>query len=152
MHTDGSFSVSAWVRVSSPSSGYVNAVSGDGAAVGMFGLGVDPGSHWVFWMHSTDSVACDYAGALAGSGPSLGVWTHLAATYNVATSQLSLYVNGTLAATATMTTPWDATQRFAVGFGRWASADNYQWQGGIDDVRAFQGVLSPAQVAYLATL
>jgi hypothetical protein len=129
--------------------GYVNAVSGDGAAVGMFGLGVNPDNQWVFWMHSTDSVACGYAGALAGSGPSPGVWAHLAATYNVATSQLTLYVNGTLAATATMTTPWDATQRFAVGFGRWDGADNYQWQGDIDDVRAFQGVLSPAQITYL---
>jgi Concanavalin A-like lectin/glucanases superfamily len=152
VHTNGSFSVSAWVRVSTLSSGFVNAVSADGAAVGMFGLGTDPGNRWVFWMHSNDSVACDYAGALAGSGPTPGVWAHLAATYNVATNQLALYVNGTLAATATMTTPWDATQRFAIGFGRWDSADNYQWQGDIDDVRAFQGVLSPAQIAYLATL
>ncbi|HEY3003829.1 MAG TPA: LamG domain-containing protein, partial [Kribbellaceae bacterium] len=149
VHTNGSFSVSAWVRINSLSLGYVNAVSADGAAVGMFGLGVNPDNQWVFWMHSTDSVACGYAGALAGSGPSPGVWAHLAATYNVATSQLTLYVNGTLAATATMTTPWDATQRFAVGFGRWDGADNYQWQGDIDDVRAFQGVLSPAQITYL---
>jgi len=152
VHTNGSFSVSAWVRINSLSLGYVNAVSGDGAVVGMFGLGVNPDNQWVFWMHSNDSVASSYAGALAGSGPSPGVWAHLAGTYNVATGQLALYINGTLAATATMTTPWDATQRFAVGFGRWDSADNYQWQGDIDDVRAFQGVLSPTQIAHLATL
>ena len=152
VHTNGSFSVSAWVRINSLSLGYVNAVSGDGAVVGMFGLGINPDNQWVFWMHSNDSVANSYAGALASSGPSPGVWAHLAGTYNVATGQLALYVNGTLAATTTMTSPWDATQRFAVGFGRWDGADNYQWQGDVDDVRAFQGVLSPTHVAYLATL
>jgi hypothetical protein len=55
------------------------------------------------------------------------VWTHLAGVYDAGADTLSLYVNGTLAATANDTTPFDSTGVFVIGRGKYSGTltDNF---------------------------
>jgi hypothetical protein len=69
------------------------------------------------------------------------VWTHLAGTFDPSTHKLSLYVNGTLAGTATDTTPWNSTGLFVVGRGKSNGANNAYFPGSVSDVQIYGNAL-----------
>ena len=142
------YTVSAWVRPASLGTGYTNAVSVEGARTSMFGLGKSSANKWVFWIHSADS---DSGGTLvqatATTGPKVGTWAHLTGVFTAADRKLSLYVNGALAATATLsTTPWTARGAFAVGRGRWVGANGYFFAGDITEVKAWNKAMTAGQI------
>jgi hypothetical protein len=150
--TAGDYTVSAWVRPTTLSSAYTNVVSADGARTSMFGLGKSSANKWVFWVHSADT---DSGGALvqavATTGPKVGTWAHLAGVFTAADRTLALYVNGALAATATMpTAAWTAGGAFTIGRGRWVGANGYFWAGDIAEVRAWNQALTRGQMPPLA--
>lgn len=84
--------------------------------------------------------------------PQLNVWTHLVGTYDAATHQLTLYVNGKKMGSTVMGGPlWNATGPMVVGAAKWNTrADRFP--GSIDDVQAWQRVLSPQDVHDLASV
>ncbi|MCA2216329.1 LamG-like jellyroll fold domain-containing protein [Jidongwangia harbinensis] len=150
--TAGDYTVSAWVRPTVLSAVNSNVVSVDGARTSMFGLGKNTANKWVFWTHSADT---DGGGALAqaaaATGPKVGVWTHLAGVFTVADRSLALYVDGALAATATMSVaPWTAGGAFAIGRGRWVGANAYFWAGDIAEVKAWNRALTRGQMPSMA--
>jgi hypothetical protein len=81
-------------------------------------------------------------------------WTHLTVVHDDGLNLLKLYVNGTLAASATNTTMWHAGGALTVG-SSWYTPDTGagywtdQWFGGIDDLFLYQGALTDAQVLTL---
>ncbi|MFG2305281.1 LamG domain-containing protein [Actinacidiphila glaucinigra] len=93
-------------------------------------------------------------------------WNHLAVTYDAFTDQLSLYVNGNLENQACSETnpddcagytswgsakqPFEATGGLQFGRSRTGSAWTEYFSGQIEDVWAYQGVLSAAQIIQLA--
>jgi RHS repeat-associated protein len=123
--TAGSFTVSAWVDLTTAQSG--KAVS----ATNGFELRYDLTTNkWQFGMGSVT--------ASSSSTPVLNTWTHLTGGYNAATGALQLYVNGALQASATDTSPVTARGPLLVG-----SA----WKGGTSDVQVYSRVLTAAEVS-----
>ncbi|MEU1183816.1 LamG-like jellyroll fold domain-containing protein [Streptomyces sp. NPDC005820] len=141
VHTDRSFSVAAWVRLDR-ANGTVTAVSQDGEYDSGFTLGHLDGAGWAFTMNRSDSLgsAAVFDRAIYQAPVQLGVWTHLAGVYDANLRQLSLYVNGRLAATSPHQSTWDAQSVVAIGraknyYGYWGQ----WWPGGVDDVRLTEG-------------
>jgi hypothetical protein len=142
----GSFTVSAWVRLGAASTVYRNALSQEGAHTSLFGLGVNNANQWTFWWHPTDNTSPALNEAKSTTAAAVHVWTHLVGVFNSSGNQMSLYVNGTLAATATAVTPWTPTGAFAIGRGRWQDANGYFFNGSISGVQTFPSALTAAQV------
>ena len=149
IHTDTSFSVAAWVYLTSKN-GFATAVSQDGTNISGFFLQYDQSvDRWGFTIRQSDSTGAGLDGARSSTSPSLDTWYHLVGVYDSSTNQLSLYVDGILAGTATRHTPWDATGAFAVGRAKFGPLTDF-WPGMIDDVRVYQRALSPGEVTTLA--
>ena len=71
--------------------------SQNGTRTSVFNLGYSGSGqdHWVFAMHGSDAdTPTTNVGAWSAETVQAGVWTHLAATYNAATGEVQLYVNG----------------------------------------------------------
>jgi hypothetical protein len=81
--------------------------------------------------------------------PQANIWYHLVALYDGAS--MSLYVNGVLQNTLPYPVSWAAGGRTVVGRGKHNSALVDFVSGIIDDVRLYQGVLTPQEIAALAT-
>jgi hypothetical protein len=83
-----------------------------------------------------------------------GLWYDLTVVHDAGTRQMSFYVNGIRKAVATLPGSWQASGPLAVG-AAWSTPDNGtggfvdNWFGGIDDIRAYQGAMTEAQIAAL---
>ncbi|MEU3605707.1 LamG-like jellyroll fold domain-containing protein [Streptomyces sp. NPDC035033] len=148
VNTAGSFTVSAWVKLSSTAANRT-FVAQDGEEASGFQLYYSTAYGWTFNRHATDTY--DPAIVRVSSGTAavaVNTWTHLVGVYDQATAKLRLYVNGTESGTAaTFGTPWEATGPLQLGR-RWykgAYAENHL--GGLDDVQVYSEALTAAQVA-----
>ncbi|AEV85669.1 hypothetical protein ACWT_4647 [Actinoplanes sp. SE50] len=96
------------------------------------------GGRWRFAMVTADAegAASDQVTAPAQTG----VWTHLAATYDAVAGTMGLYVNGTLAGTATHTRRVPSGTPITVGDG---------YRGGLDDLQLFPYALSSTEITKL---
>ncbi|GAA1776752.1 LamG-like jellyroll fold domain-containing protein [Streptomonospora arabica] len=150
IRTDRSYSAAAWVRLDEIG---VNstAVSQDGDVHSGFYLGHQntyDWDQWVFKMAPTDeNGAGDWTRALSEDAPQLGAWVHLAATYDHTEATMTLYLDGVAEGTAAVDeAPWNATGPAVIGAARFEEALSDAWNGDIDDVHLYQGVLSPSQI------
>jgi hypothetical protein len=79
-------------------------------------------------------------------------WTHLAATYDAATGQIGLYVNGVQQNTPAFvgtnpgTVGWNGTGQLFIGRGTWTGVHSDPWYGGIAGVRLYAGVRTQPQI------
>lgn len=149
VHTDASFTVSAWVRLDS--GGFARAaVSQDGTNFSGFVLWYRPdnGGHWVFGMARSDAAynGTDMATSAAPATPH--AWTQLTGVYDAAAAQLRLYVNGELAGTAARTVPaWNAAGPVRIGRTMWNGAAGVDyWPGAVDEVGLYDRALTGAEV------
>ncbi|MFD3566164.1 LamG-like jellyroll fold domain-containing protein [Streptomyces sp. NPDC058667] len=147
VNTSGSFTVSAWVKLTSTAANRT-FVAQDGKEASGFQLYYSTASGWTFNRHATDTF--DPAIVRVSSGTAavaVNTWTHLTGVYDQATAKLRLFVNGTEVGTAaTFSTPWEATGPLQLGR-RWYKgtyAENHL--GGLDDVQVYAEALTPAQV------
>jgi hypothetical protein len=142
-----SFSVSAWVNPAvTTQAGYARIVETqyDG---GLY-LGMDgSGSKYKFIVNTGAGArgACGAAFGCAEGGSVTAGWHLVTATYDGTTGKL--YVDGALAASETFMTP--ANTNFPLYIGRYYGSNGYGWQGGIDEVRLYNGALSASEVAVL---
>jgi hypothetical protein len=81
--------------------------------------------------------------------PQANVWYHMVALYDG--GNMSLYINGALQNTLPYPVSWRAGGHTVVGRGKHNSAFVDFVSGTIDDVRLYQGVLTPQEIAALAT-
>ncbi|MBO4207191.1 LamG domain-containing protein [Micromonospora echinofusca] len=143
VRTDQSFTVAAWVKLTSPN--HQAILAQDGSVWSAFYLMHNaPTGQWVVTMPTADGTTswqANYSTSLA----QLDTWTHLAAVYDAHTRQLKLYVNGQLEATRANVTGWHGNGTFHIGR---AIAGNFA-AGTIDRVRAWQGALTDADIQYL---
>jgi Concanavalin A-like lectin/glucanases superfamily len=150
LHTSQSFSVAAWVRLATTSTGrWVTAVSQNGSATSSFVLSYD-GSSWAFAVNSADSNSpTPYR--LAASAPVVaGRWTHLVGVYDAGPQQLQIYVNGVLAGTLANVSPYDSRSTLDIGRALWASGWRDWFPGDVDDVQVWNRVLYPSDIQALA--
>jgi hypothetical protein len=82
----------------------------------------------------------------------MNAWTQVTATYNQSDFQMSLYINGAIAAAGTHTPLGGFTGSFNVGADYLVGDDSgSHFSGQIADVEVWRSRLSPSDVAALAT-
>ncbi len=151
--TTGSFSISAWVKLDSVDNVWHTAVSQDGNRESGFFLQYLGDVHeWAFTMPEADADnAVPDRATSSAAAVQAGVWTHLIGTYDPGSGKLQLYVNGKLAGTATHTAAINATGAFDIGRAKYDGGPVDYWPGAIDEVRAYNRVVSAAEAHDLAT-
>jgi Concanavalin A-like lectin/glucanases superfamily len=148
LNTAGSFSVSGWASLTKTGA-WGDVITQDSTTVSGFYLQYDSGDNrWAFSMLPSDADGTAIR-ALSAAAPTLNTWTHLVGTYDSATGQLDLYLNGALAGTAVNKTPFASTGPLAIGRGKYAGASTDWFPGKLSDVEAFGYTLTPAEVAAL---
>ncbi|MFD4727616.1 LamG domain-containing protein [Streptomyces seoulensis] len=152
LDTDGSFTVSTWVRLDS-TVGNATAVSVDGTTQAGLCLGYDKGSgRWALRIPTKDATGADFGvqRVLSPASPETGRWTHLAAVRDAAAGKYTLYVDGTAAGTASVVSPWHAAANLQFGRAKVNGAYTEVWQGAIDETAVYDRPLSGDDVSRLA--
>lgn len=145
VNTAQSYSVGAWVKISSLAS-WATAVSQDGSSSSAFYLQYSVADNkWAFAQTVSDG-NLNAIRALSASAPTLNTWTYLVGVFNAANGQMQLYVNGVPAGTATNSTPWSATGPLGIGRGKSGGANSDFFPGQISDVQVYQRALTPAEI------
>jgi hypothetical protein len=149
LNTTGSFSVSAWANLSATSHD-ADIITQNGSQDSGFALQYDQADNqWAFTMPTSDTANPTYIKALSATTPATGTWTHLVGTYNATTHTLSLYVNATLAGSATDSAPINATGPLTVGRGEANGSPTGYFPGELSTVQAWTYALTPTQITAL---
>lgn len=151
VHTDKTFSVSAWVMLDRQDGGSYAAVSQNGSKVFGFFLGyVGDDQRFTFRMVPQDSETVYTVRALSTAAPLPNVWYHLTGTFDSSTKELRLYVNGQHQGTASMPTSWDATGALQIGREWYNSQYRGWWPGRVDEVKVWDRRLADTEIQALA--
>lgn len=181
IHTNTSFTVSAWVSTPARPTKPVTVMSMAGANANGFAVRYVPDStdpanagSWQLQMANADSTTATVSAASDSSFQSNGAWDHLTVVYDLMAGQMRLYVNAQLQQTLcsdsdddgipddpactesvswnSSVLPFDATKGLQLGrIKTGASTWGEYWPGVIDDVWVFAGVASDTQIASLAS-
>ena len=151
INTAQSFTVSAWVNLTSLPTRNAVVASQDGATNSGFYLGYNY-THankpaWDFYFATTDTTNPGFTDA-ASSTAATG-WTHLVGVYNATTKTAQLYVNGTLTATATGITGWNTTGTFTLGRDLYNRNPTDYFPGEISNLQDWDYALSTPQITAL---
>jgi hypothetical protein len=141
--TAGSYSVALFARGNAAQTGYTELISQGYSGGPGFYIGTDASGTL---MRATDSWV---ATGVAFGAP--GVWTHYALVVDASANTSKLFVNGSLAALlpqAIVTTSGGSPTRL----GRQFAPYNEFFNGAIDEVRTYDGVLTVAEVQALAAV
>ena len=148
--TSHSFSVSAWVRLTRIS-GFQTVVSVDGTQVSGFYFGLRDDTRRFAFVKLPSDVP---QGGVIVSGtfdPVPNRWYLLTGVFDATANTMSLYVDGRLQGTSPApATAWRAAGTLAIGRARYNGGNVDFVSGAIDDVRVWQDVLTPDDVAQLA--
>jgi hypothetical protein len=150
LDTTESYSVSAWVQVpASVSQGAVLSQFGDNSSGTL--LTFSPTNDaWRFGKHKSDQVEDAGWNVVHSAGsPVRDQWTHLVGVYDAEAGRFRLYVDGLMQDAVESTPAWAAGGAFNIGRYLYKGNPSLRWNGVIDDVRVYQRVLSPAEIAYL---
>jgi hypothetical protein len=145
--TGTTFSVSAWVKLTSKPTDNMTVVSQDGTAQPGFELGYDVDSaSWTFRIPVSDMESLG-SWKVSGATAVVDSWTHLIGVYDDELGKMMLYVNGVLVADDVQArrTVWSASG--AVQVGRRLSADGYTaaLKGSVADVKLYNRVIPPVE-------
>ncbi|WP_433041774.1 LamG-like jellyroll fold domain-containing protein [Dactylosporangium sp. CS-033363] len=151
VRTDGSFTVSAWVRLLRGEN-WQTVVSQDGTRISGFFLKYNGGQkRWEFHLPGQDADNPAWATGVLSTEPArIGEWTHLAGVYDAERQQVQLWVDGALQGTATAAPQWNATGPLVIGRGKTSGTAVDFLYGDIDEVMAHTGALNAQQIAVLA--
>jgi hypothetical protein len=143
LSTTGSYTVSAWVKLTSAPSHNATVVAQDGASNSAFYLGVRSGD-WAFYFAGSDTTGAAVTSA-TGAAVAANTWTHLTGVYNSSTATAQLYVNGVLASSVAFT-GWASAGSLTVGRDKTGGVAGDFLPGEISDVRVFNSVLPATSV------
>ncbi|WP_167450043.1 LamG domain-containing protein [Streptomyces hyaluromycini] len=98
---------------------------------------------WAFTFANTDTANPDLTAGDSTTAATANTWTHLVGTYDATTKTAQLYLNGSLAATATGVTSWNAANAFTIGRSLHNGTNNDFFPGLISTVQAWNYALTP---------
>lgn len=154
MRTDSSLSVSAWVRLPKTltGSGQRTIIAANGSRVSAYALSYSMADQkWRFTMAGADADNPALFSVLSDGIAVKDRWTHLAATYDVATKKMVLYVNGVAQSSSpTVTGGFNAVASVTVGMRRWNGVNDGYFNGLVDDVRVSSYPITGTALAPLA--
>jgi hypothetical protein len=142
LYTDQSFTVSAWVNMSASATGNRIALAQHGTSSSGFFLKHEAVSGKFQFVYGETETQLPGVSVNSLAVAQKGVWVHLVGVYDTQSRQISFWLNGVLQGTATVANPWHAAG--PLNFGRVLFQGNLfeHWQGSIDEVRIYQGVVS----------
>ncbi|MGI5182621.1 ricin-type beta-trefoil lectin domain protein [Dactylosporangium sp. CA-152071] len=143
VHTDQSYSVSGWVRITDTSvSRSVFAQQGTRGAA--FTVRYDKvANRWAYAVTGTDVDAPTVVKVTSLAAPVLNSWTFLEAVYDAQAGRIRLFVDDKLQAEATIAGAWDAAGPFTVGRTLQAGAAAEFFAGTIDGMQVSAGATRP---------
>ncbi|GGN99193.1 hypothetical protein GCM10010112_92780 [Actinoplanes lobatus] len=142
VNTGDSFTVSAWVRMTSTGIPGVIAAQ-DGAVRSAFYLMYQTSTNrWEFTVPSVDGSTVEWLTARSVTVPALNTWTHLTGVYDKTAHQLRLYVNGVLEGNRNTVTAWASSGPFHIG----RSFSGGRFAGAMSDVRVWNRALPESEV------
>ena len=144
MHTDRSFSVAAWAQPSA-ATGTRTLISQAGSSTSSFAL-ASTGGYWTFTVAASDVTSPVSVTITSVTPATAGTLAHVAGVFNSDSNTVFLYVNGRLEARQNVTGVFDAGGVFTVGRQVSAATSTGYFAGRIDDVRAYDHVLTSADV------
>jgi large repetitive protein len=147
LNTAGSFTVAGWANLSATGNfGTIFAQGGDTLTNGGIWLGYDAtAGSWSLKASDAPTATTWYSASSAANSVTIGAWTYVVGTFDASTNTLSLYVNGSLAGTATWPSPFN--QSVPASIGESQGADHFYGQ--LSNIQAYSRALSPAEIASL---
>ncbi|MFJ9079452.1 LamG domain-containing protein [Streptomyces sp. NPDC102278] len=150
LETHRSFTVSAWVKVTSLASAHQAVVSQTGKQMSSMELGISEGKWALKTPTLDDSATSGWHTAYNETAPVLNQWTHLAGTYDADTGLTTVFVNGQAGAPVGATV-FNARGPMDIGRMLWRGTYTDPWFGSLDEIRAYDRSLSPSEITALAT-
>ncbi len=154
LETAASYSVSTWVRLDA--TGHNFTVAGqDGTYYSPFFLGYcESTKTWCMRLADADvaATALDNQRVNSKSTAHAKVWTHLAGVVDHDKNIMSLYVNGKLQGTDTITSNWASNGGFQVGRVKYKGTYVDHFPGEIDEMVVWQAAKSEEEIATEARL
>ncbi|MEU4762472.1 LamG-like jellyroll fold domain-containing protein [Actinosynnema sp. NPDC023794] len=146
VHTDQSFSVTGWVYRSGVGAQRRTFLAQDGDRVSSFQLYFDVGGvdRWVVAAPGADNATV--ATLTSSVATPRDSWAHLGLVYDATAHQLKLYVNGQVVGAKSGVTLNAADGPLSVGRAKRDGLHVDFFNGAVDDVRTFGGVLTDAEV------
>ncbi|MEV8002675.1 LamG domain-containing protein [Streptomyces parvus] len=153
VETRSAYTVSAWARLNTRDKDAI-VLSQDGAKYSSFLMWYETSyNSWVFGVKEKDEDNGQAYFGIVGRAPAVtGAWTHLAGTYDPASKELKLYVNGVLQGTRVTPSGWSSSGPFNVGRYLWNGQRNWNFNGSIDEVAVWQRRLEDTEIADEARL
>ncbi|WP_306839368.1 LamG-like jellyroll fold domain-containing protein [Catenuloplanes nepalensis] len=146
VRTDQSFSVMAWVFINDRRDNR-GILSQPGTTTSGFIVRYDRETDtWRALFPRTDSRGPDVDTVTSTSTPRLRTWTHLAVTYDAATGLVTFYVDGTAEDTVRRPVRWNAAGPLLAGRALVDGAWTDRFGGALDDIRAYDRPLTPAEI------
>lgn len=148
---NGSFTVSAWVYLTSAGAADQAAISQAGTNTSGFTLGYAGSCNcWAISMPASDSTSATVYQAKSTATATAGAWTQLTGVYDYTHQTLTLYVNGQQAGQATGVRNWSAPAMGALRLGAdGAGTAQDFWGGQLSGACAFYGPLAASDVLAL---
>ena len=155
--TSSSYTVSAWVNLNSTSANSVIASESDNAtapiADGLQLYYSATSGSFAFGRHVADTAGAAFTAIYATTPATAGTWTHLVGVFNATTTTttMTLYINGTQAATGTYTGTLWTSNNSALQIGRGVNSGTFNQyaNAAIDQVALYSTALTPTQIAAL---
>jgi hypothetical protein len=158
VRTDQSFTVSAWVRNTDPTTtNWRRIVTEPGAHSSAFTLEYrgDAENIFGFSLANSDVDSPTWTNVYSTTKPAVNGWYHVVGVYDAAAGVIRIYVNGTQenGDVARAAPGWTASGVTQVGRGISNSVmdTTTQWVGDIDEVELYQRALTSAEVSTLKT-
>ena len=146
--TAGSFTVSAWVELTSVPSGNATALSEFGDENSPFYLQANSGS-WAFVISDGDTADPTLDGPNGPYDVVAYTWYHITGVYDAGTETAQIYVDGQLVGSQSGLTTWGASGDLDIGRDLYTGLQVDYFPGEISDVETWNSALSPGQVATL---
>ncbi|MEU0529105.1 LamG-like jellyroll fold domain-containing protein [Amycolatopsis tolypomycina] len=144
-----SFTVAAWAKLTDTThSQTIIAQDGTQSMALALQYHVENNS-WALRVTAGDSATPAAAWAFSSRPPQIGVWTHVAGTYDASTQVATLYIDGAKQSTV-IAQPWAATGPVVLGAAKWSGTRVDFFQGTLDDLQVWQRALSGQDVHDLA--
>jgi glycerophosphoryl diester phosphodiesterase len=149
--TTKSFSVSAWVKLDDKDRNYTFLSQAGTRASGFQLYYSSTYDKWVFNRHTKDADDTALVRSLSTDVARAGVWTHLTGVYDASAKTVQLFVNGKPQTAAAVTaTPWRASGGLQIGRLHSKGVWREYTAGLVDDVRAVQSAVTPADAAAIS--
>ncbi len=154
LNTQRSFTVSAWAKLDTVDIDHpATVVMQAGEYKAGFELYYSSYWHrWAFNQYSSDDKDATAISAVQPSGQvQPNEWAHLVGVHDTVLNTLTLYVNGVKAASIGLPKAWYADQSMYIGAGVFdgITKPQHSFPGTIDDVRLYDRVVSPEEVAQM---